>query len=187
MSLQPFRATSPRDCPWSPVKFRERVPLPTSVHEAARQLLAWSLGLSGSNIAGDRWHPDRGRPWPFRFHFPGPQGDRALRSTVISNGFHPMTGMDSQVTTPKPFNCCVFLVRLEGFEPPTLGSVDRFRVSADIRFCPNLESTAGIVSVLDLHRSPMFGSFIPISFPNSGPGIRDWRYQTHDRYTPYRF
>jgi hypothetical protein len=32
---------------------------------------------------------------------------------------------DSQVTTTKPFNYCVLLVRLEGFEPPTLGSVDR--------------------------------------------------------------
>ena len=36
-----------------------------------------------------------------------------------------MTGIDSQVTTSKPFNYRAFLVRLEGFEPPTLGSVDR--------------------------------------------------------------
>jgi hypothetical protein len=36
-----------------------------------------------------------------------------------------MAGIYNQVTTPKPFNYWVFMVRLEGFEPPTLGSVDR--------------------------------------------------------------
>jgi hypothetical protein len=36
-----------------------------------------------------------------------------------------MTGTDNQVTTPKPFDYRIFLVRLEGFEPPTPGSEDR--------------------------------------------------------------
>jgi hypothetical protein len=37
--------------------------------------------------------------------------------------FIPMSAIDNQVTTPEPFNYKVCLVRLEGFEPPTLGSV----------------------------------------------------------------
>ena len=52
-------------------------------------------------------------------------------------------------------------VRLEGFEPPTPGSEDWCGVFLDVRFCPNLQSTNGMLSVADCRRSPTFGSFIP--------------------------
>jgi hypothetical protein len=57
------------------------------------------------------------------------------------------------------------MVRLEGFEPPTLGSEDCSDAFAHVSPCPNMQVTASVLSSDVRHRSPMFESFIPISFP----------------------
>jgi hypothetical protein len=54
-------------------------------------------------------------------------------------------------------------VRLEGFEPPTLGFEDCSGVLVDVSQCPSLQVKFEMESAFVRLRAPMFWSFIPIS------------------------